>query len=105
MHFQTELLDAPNAELGLALAQSERPDVILMDINLPGMDGFKALRALQANPTTRNIPVIAVSAGAMPQDIKRGQEAGFFDYIVKPVDLERVQEILSGILSEAPHCR
>jgi CheY-like chemotaxis protein len=61
------------------------PDVILMDINLPGIDGTAALRLLAAAPETRDIPVIAISANALPRDIEKGLEAGFFRYLTKPI--------------------
>lgn len=88
------LLDAPNAELGLGLAQSKRPDVILMDINLPGMDGIEVLTTLKSDKATRAIPVIAVSAGAMPREIERGRAAGFFDYLTKPVNLAKLNSTI-----------
>ena len=94
------MLHAGNAELGLELAHSERPDVIFMDIHLPGMNGFQALRELKANPATQDISVIAVTAGAMPQDLKCGRDAGFFDYIVKPIDLKQIQDVLQRSLGQ-----
>ena len=72
---------------GLALAARERPDLVLLDIQLPGMDGFEVLRRLRAAPATRHIPVAAVSANAMPADRQKAAEAGFIDYITKPIDL------------------
>ena len=95
------LLEAPNAELGLDLARNKRPDVIFMDINLPGMDGYQALRALKEDETTRAIPVIAISAGAMQRDIERGLAAGFFDYLIKPLDMRRFQATLERALGVA----
>lgn len=88
------LLEAGNAERGLELAVTRRPDLILLDINLPGMDGFAALRQLRDNPATRDIPVIAVTANAMPKDVARGMAAGFADYLTKPLD---VQQFLSAV--------
>lgn len=86
------------AELGIELACSEVPDLILMDIDLPGMDGFQAQQLLKQNPLTAHIPVFGVSAGASPRDIRRAREAGFTDYMTKPLDLmvflSRVREIL-----------
>ncbi|MDM5179076.1 PAS domain S-box protein [Massilia sp. DJPM01] len=81
------LISAPSAELGIALAQSYLPQVILMDINLPGMDGHEAQRQLRANPRTAHIPVIALSANAMERDVKRSIAAGFFAYLTKPIDI------------------
>ncbi|WP_019568793.1 PAS domain S-box protein [Thioalkalivibrio sp. ALMg13-2] len=82
-----ELLSVENAEDGLVLAGQERPDLILLDLNLPGMDGFEALQRMRADPVTRAIPVIAVSANAMKRDIERGMAAGFQDYLVKPINV------------------
>lgn len=86
------------AELGIELACSEMPDLILMDIDLPGMDGFQAQLLLRNNPLTQKIPVFGVSASASSRDIRRALEAGFADYMTKPLDLmaflNRVREIL-----------
>ncbi|CUI06222.1 PAS domain S-box protein [Massilia antarctica] len=82
------LISAPSAELGIALAQSYLPQLILMDINLPGMDGHEAQRQLRANPRTAHIPVIALSANAMERDVKRSLAAGFFAYLTKPIDID-----------------
>jgi len=84
------LLDAANAELGLEIARREQPDLILLDINLPGMDGFAALAALKSDPATHAIPVIAITANAMKHDIERGKAAGFADYQTKPLDIEQL---------------
>ncbi len=81
------LLSAGSAEEGLALAQAQRLDVVLLDIGLPGMDGFEALRHLRGDPKTSDIPVIAVSADAMPHDVERGLTAGFDAYLAKPLEL------------------
>ena len=72
---------------GLALATRERPDLVLLDIQLPGMDGFEVLRRLRAAPATKHMPVVAVSANAMPADRQRAADAGFIDYVTKPIDL------------------
>ena len=93
-------------EAGLARAQSEPPDLILLDIQLPVMSGFQVLQHLRASATTRDIPVIAVSANAMPGDIEGGLAAGFADYITKPVDLAAlltaVRKALAGLRRPAP---
>lgn len=83
----TRLLDAPRAEAGLAIAREQHPHLILMDINLPGIDGYVALARLRANPATRDIPVVAVSANAMQSDIDRALAAGFDAYVTKPIDV------------------
>ena len=74
--------------LGLELAEEINPDVILLDINLPGIDGFEVLKRLRKNNKTCNTPVIAISANAMPKDIEKGMEAGFDDYITKPINIQ-----------------
>ncbi|MDX1587853.1 MAG: ATP-binding protein [Oleiphilaceae bacterium] len=89
-----QLLCIHSAEMGIDLARSSDPALILMDINLPGMDGYKALKLLRQDNMTRNIPVIAISANAMPEDIRRGKSAGFNDYLTKPVDIPRLFEII-----------
>jgi len=73
--------------LGLELALAQRPALILLDINLPDMDGFEVMRRLLENPETRDIPVLAISANAMPDDLARGKAAGFVDYLTKPLDV------------------
>jgi signal transduction histidine kinase/ActR/RegA family two-component response regulator len=82
------LLSAADASAGIALARLHQPEVILMDINLPGISGIQALKLLREDPLTRHIPVIAISANAMPHDVRRGVEAGFFDYLTKPIKVE-----------------
>ena len=74
--------------LGLELAETQQPDLILMDINLPVMTGYEALEKLQANEKTSHIPVIAISANALANDIKRGKAAGFLEYITKPINVQ-----------------
>jgi signal transduction histidine kinase/CheY-like chemotaxis protein len=81
-----ELIDAHDAESGVAIARREQPRLILMDINLPGMDGFAALQLLRADPATAAIPVVAVTANAMRRDVERGEGAGFAAYLTKPLD-------------------
>jgi CheY-like chemotaxis protein len=82
-----ELRDAHTAELGIEMARDEPPALILMDINLPGMDGFAALAVLKADPRTAHIPIIAVSAKAMKGDDIKGMKAGLAAYISKPIDI------------------
>lgn len=93
---------AHEAALGIELARAEHPALILMDINLPGMDGYAALALLKADPTTRAIPVVALSANAMPADVERGLAAGFADYLTKPLDLGRLHAVLAQHLGETP---
>ena len=79
------LLCATDGSLGVASARANRPDVILMDINMPVMNGIDALKILRRDPSTAHIPIIALSANAMPQDIAKGLENGFFSYLTKPL--------------------
>jgi len=88
------LLSAGDAILGITLARTRLPDVILMDINLPGMSGIEALKILREDSLTAHIPVLAISANAMPDDIKKGMETGFFRYITKPIDVNEFMDAL-----------
>lgn len=99
-HTAYTLLSATNAELGVSLAKSHKPDLILMDINLPGIDGFEAMAQLQKMDTTRAIPVIAISANAMPSDIARAKSAGFHDYMIKPIDIMSLRNNIEALLCE-----
>jgi CheY-like chemotaxis protein/nitrogen-specific signal transduction histidine kinase len=90
-----KLLTAINAHLGIQLARVYQPDVILMDINLPGISGFGALKILQADASTNHIPVIALSANAMPRDVEKGMEAGFFRYLIKPIKVDEFTQSLN----------
>jgi PAS domain S-box-containing protein len=81
---------------GLALAHAHRPALVLLDIHLPGMDGFAVLERLRADPVTRDVPVIAVSANAMPRDIERARAAGFDDYLTKPLQVTDVLQLLDA---------
>lgn len=87
---EIELLAAVNAEEGLVLAEREQPDLILLDINLPGMDGFQALHHLRESRVTRDIPVIAVTANAMTHEIERLREAGFDNILIKPINIQEL---------------
>jgi CheY-like chemotaxis protein len=93
------LLSAPDARLGIELARSHKPDIILMDLNLPGMSGTQALRVLREDPETAAIPVIALSANAMPRDVERGLAAGFFRYLTKPIDIAMFNEAIDSTLA------
>jgi PAS domain S-box-containing protein len=89
-----QMLTAPLPALGLLMAAAERPDLILLDIQLPGMDGFEVLRLLRLGAATQSIPVFAVSANAMDSDLRRGVEAGFARYLTKPLDM---RELLAAV--------
>lgn len=88
------LLNAVNGHLGIEMARAFQPEVILMDINLPGISGIEALKILREDTATAHIPVVAVSANAIPRDIAIGLEAGFFRYLTKPI---RVNEFLNTL--------
>ncbi|KXS31213.1 MAG: histidine kinase [Candidatus Gallionella acididurans] len=100
-HPDLSLLTAVNGKLGIELAHDKQPDVILMDINLPDISGFEALKILRDDPATAHIPVIAVSANAMQLDIERGQKAGFFRYLTKPIKVNELTEVLDEALEFA----
>jgi PAS domain S-box-containing protein len=95
------LLSARDGNRGVEIARASRPDVILMDINLPGISGIDALRILAEDPTTTHIPVIALSANAIPRDIEKGLEAGFFRYLTKPIKINEFMETLDRALEHA----
>ena len=92
---------AETAEEGIKIAQEESPDIIIMDINLPGMSGIEALKILQSMEETKHIPVIALSANAMPNDIERGMKAGFVRYLTKPIDINMFLKSVDGALKTA----
>jgi CheY-like chemotaxis protein len=94
-----DLLTAPTAEMGVELARGRQPEVIIMDINLPGMSGLDALHALRGFPETREIPVIALTAAASDRDKQRGRRAGFYRYITKPVRVDELLDALESLLS------
>ncbi len=93
------LLSATDGIRGIALARIHLPDVILMDINLLGISGIQALKILREDPATAHIPVLAISANAMPNDIKRGLEAGFLRYLTKPIKLKEFNDALDFALA------
>jgi PAS domain S-box-containing protein len=95
------LLCARDGNRGVEIARDSRPDVILMDINLPGISGIKALRILAEDPTTAHIPVVALSANAIPHDIEKGLEAGFFRYLTKPIKVNEFMNTLDEALKFA----
>ena len=95
------LLSAVNGNLGIELARDNQPEVILMDINLPGINGLEALKILREDPVTAHIPVLAISANVMPHDIKKGLEAGFFRYLTKPIKVNEFMDALDVALEFA----
>jgi PAS domain S-box-containing protein len=95
------LLSALDGNMGIQLARAHQPEVILMDINLPGISGIEALAILREDSATAHIPVLALSANAMPRDIERGLEAGFFSYLTKPIKVKEFMETLDTALEFA----
>lgn len=95
-----ELIVAPNAELGLEVIRSRHPSVVIMDINLPGMSGIEARQLLQQSPETAHIPVIALSAAAMPGEAKRIADAGFYRFLTKPVLVDELMATMDELLKK-----
>ena len=100
-----EILSARDGVAGIAMAAGERPDLILMDLNLPEIDGWEATRRLKADPATRDIPIIALSAHAMAGDREKALATGCDDFDSKPVDFDRllgkIERALAGVTSES----
>ncbi|WP_297417573.1 ATP-binding protein [Clostridium sp.] len=93
-----KMLSATSGELCLDLALAHKPDLILLDINLPGIDGFEVFKKLKMFKDTCDIPIIAISAHAMPKDIEKGLKLGFTDYITKPINIQHFIDTISNIL-------
>jgi CheY-like chemotaxis protein len=98
---EMRLLTAADADTGVEIARTRQPDVILMDINLPGISGIEALAILRRDPTTASIPVVALSANAIPRDIAKGLEAGFCRYLTKPIKVHEFMDALDEALALA----
>jgi CheY-like chemotaxis protein len=96
-----QLLEAVNGTLGVELAREAGPDMILMDINLPGISGIDAMKILRNDPVTAHIPVVALSTNAMPRDIETGIQAGFFRYLTKPINVGEFMETVDLALEFA----
>jgi len=96
-----KLLSAINGDQGIEMARAHHPDVILMDINLPGISGFDVLHLLRKDPATASITVMALSANAMPLDVKKGLKAGFFRYLTKPIKVAEFMDELDAALLNA----
>ena len=93
------LLTAPDGKQGLELAETHQPELILLDIGLPDMDGYEVLAQLKNNENTRKIPVIALSANAMAEDLERGKQAGFNTYLTKPLNIPLLLKTLDSLLN------
>jgi len=94
------MLSAPDAQLGIELARAHRPQVILMDINLPGLSGTDARAILSADPATEQIPVIAVTANAMPRDRAQSMAAGFFQHVTKPINVAMLNAAIDAAMTQ-----
>jgi CheY-like chemotaxis protein len=97
-----QLLTAHTPELGIELALARRPELILLDINLPGMDGYQVLEVFKADARLKAIPVVAITANAMTRDIERGLAAGFVDYLTKPLDVGHFHRVVDACLESPP---
>ncbi len=95
-----EVVSAVDGEQAVAQARSEAPDLILMDISLPGLDGWEATRLLKSMPETRSIPIIALTAHAKAGDREKSLAAGSNDYDTKPIDFRRLMEKIEGFLGK-----
>jgi CheY-like chemotaxis protein len=93
-----KLWTAIDGDLGILVAKNNLPEVIVMDINLPGISGFEALKILRADPSTAHIPVIALSSNAFPSDVENGLRAGFFRYLTKPYKIDVFMAALDAAL-------
>ena len=96
-----EIVIAVDGQAGIDMASSTTPDIILMDLSLPVIDGWEATRKIKADPATQSIPVIALTAHAMAGDEKKAREAGCDDYDTKPIDLKRLLGKIENLLGSA----
>jgi CheY-like chemotaxis protein len=94
----TQLLTAPTAEVGIELVRAHRPDVVIVDIHLPGMSGLSAKQRLRAWPETRSIPVIALSGAAISGEKQLAEQAGFYCYVTKPLNVVEFAATLESLL-------
>jgi protein-histidine pros-kinase len=101
LHLELELLSATDGNTGVKMAREHLPNVILMDMNLPGISGREAQRRLQMDAATRRIPIIALSANAMPTDVQAALEAGFFSYLTKPLDIGEFLQVVGEALEHS----
>jgi two-component system cell cycle response regulator DivK len=96
-----QTLEARNAEDGIALARARPPDLVLMDIQLPGISGIEAIGRLRSDRSTAGIPVVAVTASVMQHDLKQITDAGFDGYVAKPINLKNFLETVRGVLERS----
>lgn len=101
-HFGYDVVEAHDGEVGIRLARERRPDLILMDISIPKIDGWEATRILKGDPETAGIPVIALTAHALTSDRERAKEIGCDGYLAKPVEPRRVLEEVQRHLQQTP---
>jgi CheY-like chemotaxis protein len=92
------LLSAADGNLGIELAREFMPEVILMDINLPGINGIEVMEILREDPATAHIPIMAINANVIPSNIKKGLDAGFFRYLTKPIVVNEFMDVLGVAL-------
>ncbi len=97
-----EVITAADGAAGIELAERERPDLILMDLSLPVVDGWEATRRIKANEALRSVPIIALTAHAMSGDAEKARECGCDDYLSKPIDEDLLFEKLTQLLGEGP---
>ena len=98
---ELQLISAVTGREGIELARTRQPELILMDINLPDISGIEVMRTLRWDPATRHIPVVAISANAMARDVEKGRQAGFFDYLAKPINVKEFTDTLNAALESA----
>ncbi|MFC1684294.1 ATP-binding protein [Pseudomonadota bacterium] len=99
-HPGTQLISAQNGEQGLSLAQTEQPDLIILDLKLPGISGYEVINQLRRTPSGQHIPVVALSVNASPEDLQKSHEAGFFHHLGKPLDIEQFLAIIDLALQQ-----
>ena len=104
-HFGYTVTEALNGEEGISKARAEKPDLILMDISIPIIDGWEATQVLKHDPATNDIPIIALTANAMKDDDRKCIEAGMDDYLTKPLDRTLLAQCLERHLSASDHAR
>jgi CheY-like chemotaxis protein len=97
-----EVITVEDAEKGLPMVATEKPDLVLMDVGLPGMNGWEATRQLKSDPATRHVSVIALTAHAMDGDREKAAAAGCNDYEIKPIDFGRLFEKISRLIDARP---